>query len=127
MSTSCKTKAAVNLKASLVYPLANHPPALFVPGGAPRKCIKSKLYNPALKDLYLTDGKQLPGKETLHTYFLDVIALMRVLPWNNGTVWDFVWRILKSIPQQCSTVFLACDSYKGNSIKNVERIDGVLA
>ena len=80
MSTSCKTKAAVNLKASLVYPLANHPPALFVPGGAPRKCIKSKLYNPALKDLYLTDGKQLPGKETLHTYFLDVIALMRVLP-----------------------------------------------
>ena len=80
MSSSYKTKAAVNLKASLVYPLANHPPALFVPGGAPRKCVKSKFYNPALKDLYLTDGKQLPGKETLHTYFLDVIALMRVLP-----------------------------------------------
>ena len=72
MSTLYKTKAAVNLEASLVYPLANHPPVLCVPGGAPRKCVKSKLCDAALKDLYLTDGKQLPGKETLHTYFLDV-------------------------------------------------------
>ena len=82
MSTSYKTKAAVNLEASLVYPLANHPPALCVPGGATRKCVKSKLYDAALKDLYLNDGKQSPGKETLHTYFLDVIALMQVLPQN---------------------------------------------
>ena len=72
MSTSYKTKAAVNSGASLVYPLANHPPAICVRGGAPRKCVKSKLYDAALKDLYLTDGKQLPGKETLHTYFLDM-------------------------------------------------------
>ena len=72
MSTSYKTKAAVNSGASLVYPLANHPPAICAPGGAPRKCVKSKLYDAALKDLYLTDGKQLPGKETLHTYFLDM-------------------------------------------------------
>ena len=72
MSTSYKTKAAVNLEALLVYPLANHPPALCVPGGAPRKFVKSKVYDAALNDLYLTDGKQLPGKETLHTYFLDV-------------------------------------------------------
>ena len=47
---------------------------------------------------------------------------MRVLPRNNGTVRDFAWRILKSIPQQYSTIFLACHSYKDNSIKNLERI-----
>ena len=82
MLTSYKTKAAVNLEALLVYPLANHPPALCVPGGPTRKCVKSKLYDAALKDLYLNDGKQSPGKETLHTYFLDVIALMQVLPQN---------------------------------------------
>ena len=123
MSILYKTKAAVNLEASLVHPLANHPPAaLFVSGAAPRKCVKSKLYNAALKDLYLTDRKQLPGKETLHKYFLDVIALMRLMPLNNGTVRDFVWRILKSIAQQYSTLFLACDPYKDNSIKNVEAI-----
>ena len=122
MSILYKTKAAVNLEASLVHPLANHPPALFVSGVAPRKCVKSKLYNAALKDLYLTDRKQLPGKETLHKYFLDVIALMRLMPLNNGTLRDFVWRILKSIAQQYSTLFLACDSYKDNSIKNVEAI-----
>ena len=106
----------------MAYPLANYPPALCVPGGAPRKCVKSKLYGAALKDLYLYDVKQLSGKETLHTYFLDVIALMRVLPRNDGTVRDFAWRIFKSIPQQYSTIFLACDSYEDHSIKNVERI-----
>ena len=47
---------------------------------------------------------------------------MQVLPRNNGTVRDFAWRILKSIPQQYSTTFFACDSYKDNSIKNVEKI-----
>ena len=48
MSTSCKTKAAVNLEALLVYPHA-----LCIPGGAPRKCVKSKLYDATLKNLYL--------------------------------------------------------------------------
>ena len=76
MSTSYKIKAAVNLEASLVYPLANQPPATCVPGRAPRKCVESKIYDAALRDLYLTGHKQLPGKETVHTYFLDVIALM---------------------------------------------------
>ena len=47
---------------------------------------------------------------------------MRVLPRNNGTVRDFAWRILKSIPQQYSTTFFACDSYKDNSMKNAEKI-----
>ena len=47
---------------------------------------------------------------------------MRVLPRNDGTVRDFAWRIFKSIPQQYSTIFLACDSYEDHSIKNVERI-----
>ena len=56
MSTSYKPKAAVNLEASLVYPLANHPPALCVPGGAPRKCAKSKLYDAALKDLMMANN-----------------------------------------------------------------------
>ena len=107
MSTSYKIKAAVNLEPSLVYPLANQPPAICVPGGAPRKCAESKYYDADLRDLYLTGHKQLPGKETVHTYFLDVIALMRVLPRNNGTVRDIAWRILKNVPQQYSTMFLA--------------------
>ena len=49
------------------------------------------------------------------------MALLRVLPRNNGTVRDFAWRTLKNMPQQYSTI-LACDSNKDNSIKNVERI-----
>ena len=60
-------------------------------------------------------------KRKLHTYFLDVIARMRVLPRNNRTVGDFVWIILKSIPQQYS-IAIACDSYKDNSIKHLDRI-----
>ena len=93
------------------------------PGGAPRKCVKSKLFDAALKDLGLIDIKQLLGKEILHTYFLDVIALMRVLPRNSETVREFAWRILKSMPQQYSIIFLVCDSYKDHSIKNKERLE----
>ena len=44
MSTSYNKKAAVNLEVSLVYfelyAITNH--TLFVPSGAPRKCVKSK-------------------------------------------------------------------------------------
>ena len=100
LTASYRTKTAVNLEASLVYPLASHPPALCLPGGSPLKCVKSKLYDAALNDLYTINTTQLPGKETLHTYFIDVIALMRVLPQNNETVREFAWRILKTIPQQ---------------------------
>ena len=123
LSTSHKTKSGVDLEASLIYPLANHPPALCVPGGIARKYVKSKLFDAALKDLGLIDIKQLPGKEILHTYFLDVIALMRVLPRNNKTVKEFAGRILKSITQQYSIIFLVCDSYKDHSIKNKERLE----
>ena len=44
------------------------------------------------------------------------------MPRNNETVRDFAWIIFESIPQQCNTIFFACDSYKDNSIKNVEKI-----
>ena len=61
-----KTKAVVNLGASLLYPLANHPLALCVPGGAPRKCGKRKLFDAALKDLHLIDGKTINYLEKKH-------------------------------------------------------------
>ena len=56
MTTSYKTKGAVNLEASLIYSFVTHPPALCAQGGAPRKCVKSKLYDAALKDFYLIVG-----------------------------------------------------------------------
>ena len=68
MSISNKKRAAVNLEVSLVYFLANHPPALCVLGGAPRKLVKSKLYDAALKNLYLTDANNyLERKNYIHT------------------------------------------------------------
>ena len=107
LSTSHKTKSGVDLEAPLIYPLANHPPALCAPGGAPRKCVKSKLFDAAMKSQGLIDIKQLPGKKILHTYFLDVIALMRVLPRNNKTVMEFAGRILKSINSTLQHYFLS--------------------
>ena len=74
LSTSYKTKA-VNLEASFVYSLASHL-LLFVwrggGGGAPTKCVKSKLYDTALKDFYSTEGKYHVEKNT--TYKLPTIS-----------------------------------------------------
>ena len=74
LSTSYKTKA-VNLEASFVYSLASHP-LNFVwrgeGGGAPTKCVKSKLYDTALKDLHLTESKHHAVKNA--TYKLPTIS-----------------------------------------------------
>ena len=54
-------------------------------------------------------------------YFIDLIAMIRIIPKSNETIRSFTWKLLSTIPKQYDTIFLVCDSYKTNSIKAVER------
>ena len=64
---------------------------------------------------------QIPGNAILHVYFLDLIAMIRVLPKCNDTIRTFTWKLLNTVPKQYDIIYLVCDSYKEKSIKSVER------
>ena len=99
-------------EASLAYPIANHPHALWM---TKEMCKKETLW--CSSERFIFNWWQTI---TLYTYFVN--ALMQVLPRDNETVKDIARKILRSISQQYSTIFLACDSYKAKNIKNIERI-----
>ena len=121
LTVTHKMKAAVNLEKAITYPLSSFPPSLTFPDGSPRKSVKSKLFDAALSNLSTVNTNELPCKQNLHVYFIDLIAMIRVLPKANETIRSFTWKLLNTVPKQYDTIFFVCDSYKANSIKAVER------
>ena len=121
LTVTHKTKVAVNLEKAITYPLSPSPPSLTFPDGSPRKSIKSKLFDAALSNITTVSSNELPSKQILHVYFIDLIAMIRIIPKSNETIRSFTWKLLSTIPKQYDTIFLVCDSYKTNSIKAVER------
>ena len=121
ITLSHQTKLAINIEKAITYPLSNNPPALTLPDGSPRKSVKSKLFDAALSDLPIVNMSRIPGKEILHVYFLDLIAMIRIIPKSNESIRAFTWKILQYVPKQCDTIYLVCDSYKPKSIKSVKR------
>jgi hypothetical protein len=81
----------------------------------------SKLFDAAMSDLLIVPKENLPGQDTLNTYFLDVPAAVRSIVGKPDTIRELAARILQMVPSQCTKVFLACDTYEQNSIKAGER------
>ena len=72
-----------------------------------------------MSDLLIAPKENLPGQDTLYTYFLEVAAAVRSIVGKPDTSKQA--RILQKVPCQYTKVFLACDTYKQNSIKAGER------
>ena len=75
----------------------------------------------AMDDLQVIDEQDLPDADSLNTYFLDLAALIRSLLNDNKTIRQLTWKTLHSIPKQYSTIYVACDTYREQSIKAGER------
>ena len=75
-----------------------------------------------MDDLTILSVEEFPSRELLKTYFLDLAAAIRSLVGNINTIRDMAMEILKTIPQQYSKIFIACDTYKDDSIKKGERV-----
>ena len=57
-------------------------------------------------------------QEDLNLYFLDLAAAIRtIFMCNFGTIRQLAWNIIGSVPQQYSTVYIVCDTYRDKSIK----------
>ena len=83
LTVAHKTKVAVNLEKAITYPLSPSPPSLTFPDGSPRKSIKSKLFDAALSNITTVSSNELPSKQILHVYFIDLIAMIRIIPKSN--------------------------------------------
>ena len=119
---SDKHKMGINLEKALAFPLAPVAIPLSTADGAIRKTVKSKLYQACMDDLTILRVEEFPSRELLKTYFLDLAAAIRSLVGNINTIRDMAMKILKTIPQQYSKIFIACDTYKEDSINRGERV-----
>ena len=63
----------------------------------------------------------MPSTTRLYTYVLDLAATIRSLVGTMSTIRDLAHRILAMVPSQYRHVYIACDTYKGISIKGGER------
>ena len=86
-----------------------------------RKTVKSKLFDAAMSDLEIVSGEAMPSTTRFYTYVLDLAATIRSLVGTMSTIRDLAHRILAMVPSQYRHVYIACDTYKGISIKGGER------
>ena len=115
------TLADIDLDAVLCYPLAPVSVPLSTSDGSLRKTVKSKLYDAAMSDLEELTYDDLPDETDMNCYFLDLAAAVRTVVGNIGTIRDLAARVMTTIPQQYVYIYIACDAYFENSIKNQER------
>ena len=118
---SCQYKSGIDIDVVLQYPLNPVSVPLSTHDGAIRKTVKSKLFDATMSDLLIVPKENLPGQDTLYTYFLDVAAAIRSIVGKPDSIRELTARILQMVPCQYTKVFLACDTYKQNSIKAGER------
>ena len=121
VSLSNSNKAAIDLEAALNFPLAPVCLPLSKCDGTIRKTVKSKLYQAAMSDWTIVNPDDLPLPSKLYTYFLDLAASIRVHLKECEIIRQLAWKLLPSIPCQYKTVYIACDTYRTNSIKSGER------
>jgi hypothetical protein len=119
---SNKHKMGINLEKALAFPLAPVAIALSTADGGIRKTVKSKLYQACMDDLTILSVDDLPRRELLKTYFMDLAAAIRSLVGHMNTIRDMAMEILKTIPKQYSKIFIVCDTYNEDSIKKGERV-----
>lgn len=119
---SQQQKATVNIDADLCYPLAPVPLSLATCDGTRRKTAKSKLFNAAFTSLEVESIEIEPTERRGACYILDLAAIIRSIVRTPDTFRELALKIVRGIPSQYSVIYIACDSYKDQSIKNAERV-----
>ena len=88
--------------------------------GIRRKTAKSKLFDATLPSLIENDA-QYPDDQYAHRiYILDIATIIRSLVKVPNTFKDVALQLLSDIPMRYNIVYVACDTYKDQSIKNSE-------
>ena len=73
----------------------------------------------AMADLTIINLDQLPSPISI--YFLDMVSAIRITHGATGTIRDLTWKIMNMTPRQFDTIYLVCDTFINESIKEGER------
>ena len=121
VAASNKEKSAVDIEKALTYPLAPVSLPLASADGARRKTAKGKLLEnlPSLEDREI-NIETLPTSQKV--YILDHVASIRTIVKVPNTFEDLALILLNGIPKMYQIIYIACDTYRRNSIKRSERL-----
>ena len=70
----------------------------------------------------IIDSTDLPPKESVAAYVIDMMAAVRVLVGVPDTFHELAMKLLHSFPKGYPRMDVVVDSYRENSIKNAERV-----
>ena len=120
-ATSQQQKAPVDINAAHCYPLAPVPLNLATCDGTWRKTAKSKHFDAALSSIEADDIDLKEMEPSKVCYILDLAAIIRSIVKTPDTFRQLADKILQEIPNLYQLIYIACDTYQSESIKNAER------
>ena len=116
---SDKDFTAVDMTDALRFPLAPVSLPLATPDGGMRKTNKSKLYD--VLNMEQVSSTVINENEGHYHYILDLAAKLRTITSAPKTFEDLGMKILREIPNKYNSLYIACDTYQDDSIKQNER------
>ena len=89
--------------------------------GARRKTAKSKLFDATLSSIANSDRKPRDVDTPDKVCILDRVVALRSTVAIPDTFKELSLDTLAQLPNYFETIYVACDTYQGNSIKNIKR------
>jgi hypothetical protein len=117
MAISHRENSPIDIDKALSFSLAPVPLSLATADGTRRKTSKSTLLDAALTSI-VTENDTV---ENARCYAIDLIATIRSRVKVPNTFRELATKLLCEIPQKYKIVYVACDTYREDSIKNAER------
>ena len=119
LTKSLELKSPVDIDEALKYLLSPVPLSIAHADGEKRKTNESALYDYALKSC--TSSQSIDNLNGSKVYVLDLAALLRSTVKIPGTFEELAMKVYNDIQNAYNTIYVACDTYRTQSIKSPER------
>ena len=120
LALSAKSEKLIDFETALSYPIYSVPLSLSSADGCRRATQKSKLMEIILNNSETLESNQMPPKDSVIAYVVDLMALVRVQSNIPVTYEELSLQLFKSIPQGYKRVDIV--AYRQQSIKDPERM-----
>ena len=123
LAASAKTQQVIDFESALQFPLSSVPLNIANADGSRRTTDKSKLAKIIMrKTTVLNHSTEMPAKQDVTAYIVDLMALVRVQRSTPNTYEELAMQIVHSIPSGYKHVHIVADTYRPHSIKDPERL-----
>eukprot|EP00794_Sanderia_malayensis_P020850 gene20850-biopygen15376 len=114
-------QGSVDINKALQYSLSPVPLCLATSDGTRRKTAKSKLFPIALSSMEVDNITLDQSDMRPQCYILDLAATIRSTVKPPNTFRELAKKVIKEVPNTFKIVYIACDTYRKDSIKDAER------